>query len=448
MSTRQRVLVIFTIALFPLLWLGTDFLLEQYKAFGTVAASGPTHRWYKGNTHTHTLWSDGNDFPESVVHYYKENGYHFLVLSDHNVLSRGIRWMPVSKVVSSRRTLGHPTLEKYRALFGADWVETRIQEENAEEVRLKQLSEFRGMFEKKGEFLLIEGQEVTDSYKDGDRKHEVHINAVNLGEVIDPQGGVSVHEVIANNLRAIREQEKRLRRPILEHLNHPNFQWSIKPTDIANVIDQRFLEIYNGHPKINHLGREAAGGVDAVPGDEMIWDIVNTIRIRDLKVPPLLGVATDDAHNYHGGETSPGRGWVMVHSRKLGATELIEAMRDGKFYASTGVTLSLIHDDTSSLRVDIEPQDGATYVTEFFGTRLESDSPETGELLGSYEDTMVIYQFNGDELFVRARVTSSLDHPNPSYKGQKQQAWTQPVGWKAHLPVPVEELEEPESGGQ
>jgi hypothetical protein len=27
-------------------------------------------------------------------------------------------------------------------------------------------------------------------------------------------------------------------------------------------------------------------------------------------------------------------------------------------------------------------------------------------------------------------VTSSMDHPNPSYDGQKEQAWTQPVGWK------------------
>ena len=23
--------------------------------------------WYKGNTHTHSLWSDGNDFPEMIA---------------------------------------------------------------------------------------------------------------------------------------------------------------------------------------------------------------------------------------------------------------------------------------------------------------------------------------------------------------------------------------------
>ncbi|MEZ5324445.1 MAG: hypothetical protein R3F19_05230 [Verrucomicrobiales bacterium] len=380
-----------------------------------------------------------------MVRYYKDNGYNFLALTDHNILSRGEHWMAVSEVVNRRKTLGHPTMEKYRALFGADWVETRkAEKDGAEEVRLKGLEEFRGMFEKKGEFLLIEGEEVTEGYKVANSKNTVHLNAINLAEPILSQGGDSVQEVIANNLQAIREQEKRLRRPILEHLNHPNFQWLVKPNDIANVIDLRFFEVYNGHHLINHLGREASEGVEAVPGDEQIWDIVNTIRIKDLKVPPLLGVATDDAHHYHGGESSPGRGWVMVHAEKLAAPDLIGAMRDGRFYASSGVTLALVHDDSDSLRVDIEPQEGATYVTEFFGTRKDSDPSKTGELLASYEDTQVIYYFSGDELFVRARVTSSLDHPNPSFEGQKQQAWTQPVGWKVHLPAPPETLAEKE----
>ena len=43
----------------------------------------PEPRWWKGNTHTHTLWSDGDGAPELVAGLYKEAGYHFLVLSDH-----------------------------------------------------------------------------------------------------------------------------------------------------------------------------------------------------------------------------------------------------------------------------------------------------------------------------------------------------------------------------
>ena len=47
--------------------------------------------------HTHSLWSDGNGFPEMVADWYKSNGYHFLALSDHNVLSQGERWMSTTE---------------------------------------------------------------------------------------------------------------------------------------------------------------------------------------------------------------------------------------------------------------------------------------------------------------------------------------------------------------
>jgi hypothetical protein len=44
-------------------------------------------QWYKGNTHTHTLNSDGDSTPDDVVRWYREHGYRFLVLSDHNYLT-------------------------------------------------------------------------------------------------------------------------------------------------------------------------------------------------------------------------------------------------------------------------------------------------------------------------------------------------------------------------
>ena len=39
-------------------------------------AHGGESSWFKGNTHTHSLWSDGNDFPEMIATYYKNEGYH------------------------------------------------------------------------------------------------------------------------------------------------------------------------------------------------------------------------------------------------------------------------------------------------------------------------------------------------------------------------------------
>src|SRR5437899_8086501 len=50
-------------------------------------------RWWKGNLHTHSLWSDGDEYPEMVVGWYKQHGYHFLALSDHNRMLIGDKWV-------------------------------------------------------------------------------------------------------------------------------------------------------------------------------------------------------------------------------------------------------------------------------------------------------------------------------------------------------------------
>ena len=50
-------------------------------------------RWLKGNLHTHSLWSDGDDYPEMIVDWYKQHGYQFLALSDHNILLQGDKWI-------------------------------------------------------------------------------------------------------------------------------------------------------------------------------------------------------------------------------------------------------------------------------------------------------------------------------------------------------------------
>ena len=55
-------------------------------------------RCWKGNLHAHTLWSDGDDFPEMVADWYKSKGYHFLALSDHNLIQAGEKWVNVSQL--------------------------------------------------------------------------------------------------------------------------------------------------------------------------------------------------------------------------------------------------------------------------------------------------------------------------------------------------------------
>ena len=46
-----------------------------------------TARWYRGNIHTHTTNSDGDSAPDVVVSWYRDAGYDFLVVTDHDVLT-------------------------------------------------------------------------------------------------------------------------------------------------------------------------------------------------------------------------------------------------------------------------------------------------------------------------------------------------------------------------
>jgi len=41
------------------------------------------HKWFKGNTHTHTTNSDGKYTPEQAKRLYKDHGYDFLALTEH-----------------------------------------------------------------------------------------------------------------------------------------------------------------------------------------------------------------------------------------------------------------------------------------------------------------------------------------------------------------------------
>ena len=376
--------------------------------------------WFKGNTHTHSLWSDGNDFPEMIAKYYKDNGYHFLVLSDHNILSCGEKWMTIESVEKRRRTLGVPTMKKYLSTFGEEWVEIR-GEENKKQVRLKALNEIRPLFEKEKNFIFIQGEEITNGFNGS----PVHTNGINLMELIKPKKGNSLRETMRNNIIAVQEQAARLKKPMFAHINHPNFGWSITAEDIAHVLEEKFFEVYNGHPSINHMGNAQR------PGDEKIWDIANTIRLSKLDALPLFGVASDDSHHYHGGDSKPGRGWIMVNSSTLNEDTIVNSINAGNFYATSGVHFKHLHRNQQNgiLEFEIKAEDGIKYVTKITGTKKgeENDPRKIGKVLASFEGVKVKYQLSENDWYFRATVHSSKNHPNPSFKGQMEKAWTQPV---------------------
>ncbi len=392
-------------------------------------------RWWKGNLHTHSLWSDGDDYPEMIASWYKEHGYHFLALSDHNIIADHERWVDIAKTKGKELAF-----DKYFARFGAAWVETRPAE-TGKEVRLKMLSEFRTKLEEPARFLMVPSEEISDRFLSA----PIHINATNVQEVIKPQGGRNPVDVMQRNLAAVLEQRTRTGVPMFAHINHPNFNWALTAEELNEVEEEQFFEVYNGHPTVHNEGDATRAST------ARIWDIVLTMRATAGK-RVLYGMATDDAHNYHENpapekQSRTGRGWVMVRSEKLDAASLIAAMEAGDFYASSGVTLRDVRHDAKGITIEIEPQPGVTFRTEFIGTRKGWDtasepvlgekgetlrttrrySKDVGRILATADGTTAGYAFKGDELYVRARIVSSKRKEGVLSPDEMEQAWTQPV---------------------
>src|SRR5262245_34386649 len=86
-------------------------------AANSLRATGDL-KWYRGNLHTHSHWSDGDDYSEMVALWYKEHKYDFLCFTDHNTIMGRERWVEVAKTKG-----GQAAYEKLKARFPDKWIE-------------------------------------------------------------------------------------------------------------------------------------------------------------------------------------------------------------------------------------------------------------------------------------------------------------------------------------
>lgn len=162
-------------------------------------------QWYKGNIHTHTTESDGDEEPHKVVSWYRRHGYDFLVLSDHN----------------------HLTLLDY----GADC-------------------------RRFGKPLMVPGEEVSLRLNAGDTP--VHINGVGISRVVEPIDAGEVVATLQANVDAIVEAGG------IASINHPNYQWAFDHREISRVEGASLLEVFNGHPAANIHGAPDKPSYEAI----------------------------------------------------------------------------------------------------------------------------------------------------------------------------------------
>jgi hypothetical protein len=300
-------------------------------------------KWYRGNTHTHTINSDGENTPDDVARWYRSNGYQFLVITDHEYLTDAAA---------------------LNAIFGRD-----------------------------EQFLMIPGQEVTGRAQG----KPVHVNQIGAKKLVMPAALPTIFEVLQRDVNMVHEAGA------IAQINHPNFGWALSGDDLARVENAQLVEIWNGHPMVNNLG---GGGT---PSAEEMWDVALTAGKR------LFAIADDDAHHFKPehladpASAAPNRGWIYVRAQKLSEADILDAIRRGDFYASNGVELTDIVSTPATLTLSIKATSYSRYRTEFVGAG--------GKVLAESTANPAIYQYKGNEKYVRARVIES----------NGKRAWTQPV---------------------
>lgn len=453
---------------------GAAFALSGGRVLSAQSEAPKAGRWYKGALHTHTYWSDGRGFPEDCVKAYKDIGWDFVCITDHNRIGAGADfwrdvepddgpWPPnVSRAVFDHYVKAFPHAR------------TRVGANGKVQVRLQPVDETIRMFSEDDAFLVMKGVEITRSISGANRR-DIHSNYLNLPEVIPDvakdwliadRPNVPIVDLIRNDYAACRAlAAKHGNPPSLFMVNHPHWPClDVTAQDLLSCPEVRFFEICNGGADFPVPSEMPDDGWE----NDRLWDAVNAIRARRGE-RLLYATGSDDAHWYPGNghdrktrtTCTPGDAWVCVRADSLTPSALFGAMDRGDFYASCGVELGDVRFDGRSLAVSVPAKTGVAYRIRFIVSKRDFDEknvhtvrvafPSGSDPKGRRRDVSVYgpdvgrtaklvsgasgralsaaYALQDDDLYVRARIES--DEPGfvtASFHPKNACAWTQPYG--------------------
>jgi len=340
------------------------------------------HNWYKGNTHAHSTYSDGDTDVKDVIKWYHDNDYHFLFVTDHNY-----------PLQPDSVKLPFATRPDFILIPGNEVSDELVIHTSALHTtgRIPTISSFRNML-KNGELSDAEFNALPETHSG--------ILAMHVKDILDA-GGLPV-------------------------LNHPNFVTGVQVADILPVKYLKHMELFNGHPSVYNWGNEIHSAV------EIKWDSI----LMQGKL--LFGLASDDTHQLKQTDremANPGRGWIMVHAASIGSQDIMNAIEAGDFYASTGVFLDdyRVENNVISVKIDekstlAELQAGRGYARK----DLKDLSPGyciafigcNGKILKSVNAAKAKYKIQPSDQYVRVRISYNIDHHEHF---DTYYAWTQPV---------------------
>lgn len=343
-------------------------------------------QWYRGQLHIHTNEHDKTE----IVKWYKNHGYNFAVLTDLNYAT------PVSGLKS--------------------------------------------VYDKPGEFITIPGIE-TSTYYNGTIHDVMGYGGKPKRVQSSKNRSVDIKSEPANT--TYRKQIAMLSEAgCIPAIAHPNLTWAAGADELLEMDSDKLshFEMITTEPGMNDNG---GGGA---PSTIEIWDqVLSTGRA-------MYAIASDDSHHFDriGPETHheqgeaksyapslPGRTSVYVKSNELSVPAITQAIRRGDFYSvkhplTLPIEFEKIAVDENGIDLELpkvskdigwtsDEYNSVRYTTEFIGVKgdavAKADAADHSELLKTDTSYSPQYEFDGDELYVRACV----------YDSDGATAWTQPV---------------------
>jgi len=163
-------------------------------------------------------------------------------------------------------------------------------------------------------------------------------------------------------------------------LAHP--AWSLNtPEQILGCADFDATEIYNSVSDWGMSDRPYSGL------------IVDQIASYGLRLPLL---ATDDTHYYDGDQC---RGWVAVEADAVDELGLVEALRQGRFFATMGPEVHLTRISPTAVRVTCSPAVKVAFLSNAVWT--------AGRMVRGEGITEAVYELKRHEKYVRVEVTDA-----------------------------------------
>ena len=323
--------------------------------------------WYKGNLHTHTNLFDGLAAPEDVAALYRDAGYHFLAITDHNMFNLysqlssenflmipGVELTPGLDIEKLKRMILDMNLSDFfKKMFeDPDSMPPEMKEKlrglSSAEVRLEHV-------------VAIARTESTEAWTfDGSGEHSVK-------SMTDYAGSRDCLPIVA----------------------HPYWS-SLNTEQLLELEGPVGIEVYN------HV---------CAPREEstVYWDRMLNSGIK------ALPIACDDMHypKWIFG------GYLMVKAAELTQPAIMKAILDGDYYASGGPEIFGLEvtDKRAYVRcsgakqIRFIPNTGTNVIKGFYAA-------PAGETLTEYE-----HKLSGSEKFLRVEVVDE--------NGKK--AWTNPV---------------------